>query len=293
MAGILVEGVSKQYDERVVLDDVTMNAPAGHLMTIVGPSGSGKTTLFRVILGEVTPDAGRILIDDEDVTDAPLHRRGLGSVYQTYALFPHMTVAENVAYGLRVRRLPENEIRDRVREMLDLVRLVDLEKKYPHFLSGGERQRVAVARALAVKPRALLLDEAFTALDATTRHQVLQEVRNIIKQLKLTTLLITHDQEEAFLFARRVLVMNEGKVLTVGNPEQIMTNTHPFIQDFVKMLMFKKANVEINELGRPQVVLDHRVKIPVDIPGVHEGDEVHVMIKKGPEQEAIRVWKRE
>src|SRR5262249_23935225 len=159
---------------------------------------------------------------DRDVTDEPLHKRGVGTVYQSYALFPHMTVAQNVGYGLAVRKTPRREVDARVAEMLSLVRLDGKQKTFPHELSGGECQRVAVARALVVKPRVLLLDEAFTALDANTRHQVVGEARDTIKRLGITTLLITHDQEEAFVFARHVLVINEGKVVTVGPPEEIM-----------------------------------------------------------------------
>jgi ABC-type sulfate/molybdate transport systems ATPase subunit len=176
--------------------------------------------------------------------------------------------------------------------MLEMVRLQGMGGKYPHELSGGEKQRVAVARALIVKPGVLLLDEAFTALDATTRHQVVSEVRQIIERVGLTTLLVTHDQEEAFLFAQRVLVLNEGRVVIVGRPEEVMAHPHPFIQDFVKMVMFRTARVERDAEGNAWVVLDAATRIPVHLPGVEAGGEVQVMIKKGPEGENVRVGPR-
>jgi ABC-type sulfate/molybdate transport systems ATPase subunit len=213
----------------------------------------------------------------------------VGIVYQSYALFPHMTVKENVAYGLRVRRTPRAKLEARVEEMLDLVQLRDKAAERPDVLSGGERQRVALARALAVEPRLLLLDEAFTALDATTRTEVVQEVRSIIKRLGVTTLLITHDQEEAFLFSRHVLVLNDGKVVTMDTPDRVMMYPHPFVQDFVKMVLIHEAKVERDGDGRTFVTAEGGAEIPIEIPGVRPGDVVHVMVKKGPTQ-SIEVW---
>ena len=284
-----MNGVSKRLGDREVLRGVSLRAEKGELVTIIGPSGGGKSTLFRCILGELAPDDGSVAIDGQDVTRLPIEKRNIGTVYQTYALFPHMTVAENIAYGLRVRRASRADIDRRVKEMLALVRLEDRANALPHRLSGGESQRVALARAVAVEPRALLLDEAFTALDATTRHAVVQEVRQIIRQLKLTTLLITHDQEEAFIFARRVLVLNEGHVVASGDPESIMANPHPFIRDFVKMLLFQKARIERMGDGATYAALENGTRIPITLPEAHEGDIVHVMVKKGPERQSIQV----
>src|SRR5437867_10567114 len=172
----------------------------------LGSLGRRETTLFRCILGELTPEAGKILIDGQEVGQLPTERRGIGVVYQSFALFPHLSVADNVGYGLRARKVPTGVARGRIAEMLDLVHLPGKENRLPRELSGGERQRVALARALCVGPKILLHDEAFGSLDATMRTQVVQEVRSIIRQQKVTTLFITHDQEEAFMFARRLIV---------------------------------------------------------------------------------------
>lgn len=290
MTRLEVRGVTKSYRGRNVLEDVSFETTSDDVLAVIGPSGGGKTTLFRCILGEARPDRGRVLVDGVDITDMPLEKRGVGIVYQNYAIFPHLTVTENVAYGLRARRTPEAEVRRRVREMLDTVQLAEKADRYPDRLSGGEKQRVALARALIVEPRLLLLDEAFTALDATTRAEVVQEVRRIIRKFGVTTLLITHDQEEAFLFSRNVLVLNEGNVVTIGPPERVMTHPHPFIQEFVKMLLFHEATVEAEDDGATFVTTEGGARIPISIPGISRGDVVHVMVKKGPENAPIKVW---
>lgn len=290
MSSLRVEGLRKEFGGKPILRDITFQAPTGDILSVIGASGCGKTTLFRCILGELEPTAGRVLLDGDDVTTLPVQKRGVAIVYQNYALFPHLSVADNVAYGLRARKLDKTEATERVRAMLDLVQLAGKDDRLPERLSGGEKQRVALARALAIQPRVLLLDEAFAALDATTRSEVVHEVRNIIKRVKLTTLLITHDQEEAFLFSKHVLVLNEGRVVTQGTPEHVMTHEHPFIQDFVKMVMITKSKVESDGLGNSMVTVDGRQRIPIDIPGVEPGDEVHIMIKKGPKSESIEVW---
>jgi ABC-type Fe3+/spermidine/putrescine transport system ATPase subunit len=289
VAELRIDHLSKAFGEKRVLDDVSFDLPSGDIMSVIGPSGGGKTTLFRCILGDLRPDAGRVSIDGDDVTRVAPDKRGVGVVFQSYALFPHMSVRENVAYGLRMRRVKRDQRDARVEEMLRLVQLERRGEERPDTLSGGERQRVALARALAVEPRLLLLDEAFTALDATTRSQVIQEVRRIIKSLGVTTLLITHDQEEAFLFSRRVLVLNAGRVVTVDEPTRVMRHPHPFIQDFVKMCLIQEAKVETYSSGQLFVTAEGGAQIPIQIPGVAPGDVVHVMVKKGPTQR-IEVW---
>lgn len=290
MSSLRIEGLRKDFGGRSVLADVTFTAPAGDILSVIGPSGCGKTTLFRCILGEIEPEAGHVLLDGDDVTELPVQARNVAIVYQNYALFPHLTVEENVAYGLRARRADKAKVKDRAREMIDLAQLSGKEERLPERLSGGERQRVALARALAIEPRLLLLDEAFAALDATTRSEVVQDVRNIIRRVKLTTLLITHDQEEAFLFSRHVLVLNDGRVVTQGSPEHVMTHDHPFIQDFVKMVLLTRSKVESDASGQAMVQIEGGQRIPIHIPGVEPGDEVHVMIKKGRKTESIEVW---
>jgi ABC-type Fe3+/spermidine/putrescine transport system ATPase subunit len=293
VATLSVRDLEVAYGAKEVLRGVSFEARPGDILAIIGPSGCGKTTLFRAILGEVEPQRGVIAIDENDVTRARPEARGVGIVYQSYALFPHLTVAENVAYGLRVRRRKRADVEKRVAEMLDLVQLAGRGHEPVEKLSGGEKQRVALARALAVEPRILLLDEAFTALDASTRGEVVQEVRAIIKRLRVTTLLITHDQEEAFLFARHVLVLNEGKVVTLDDPERVMTHPHPFVQDFVKMCVFHQAKVETDRDGQAYVITEGGAQIPINIPGVSAGDVVHVMVKKGASRETIEVWPRD
>jgi ABC-type Fe3+/spermidine/putrescine transport system ATPase subunit len=290
VARLGIDGVSKSFGRKRVLDGITFDVPQGDILAVIGPSGCGKTTLFRVILGELRADEGRILIDGVDVTHLPPEKRGVGIVYQNYALFPHMSVADNVGYGLRMRGVDAAKRAAKVKEMLELVQLTGKEEARPHLLSGGEKQRVALARALAVEPRILLLDEAFTALDATTRAQIVQEVRGIIQRAGVTTLLITHDQEEAFLFSRHVLVLNEGRVVTLDAPERVMTHPHLFVQEFVKMCLIHQARVEADERGDTFVTTDGGAEIPIHIPGVRPGDIVHVMVKKGP-TERIEVWR--
>ncbi len=290
MPTLEVRGLKRSFDGHEVLKDVTFGLQDGELAAILGPSGGGKTTLFRCILGELTPQAGKIFIDGQEVGGLPTERRGIGIVYQTFALFPHLSVADNIGYGLRARRVAEALARIRIAEMIDLVHLGGKENRLPRQLSGGEKQRVALARALCVGPRILLLDEAFGSLDATMRTQVVQEVRSIIRRQKVTTLFITHDQEEAFMFARRMIVLNDGRVVGSGSPESMMTNADPFIQDFMKMVLFAEATVQMTPGGSPYITLDGGAQIPVHIPDVRGGETVHVMVKKGAEAERIEVW---
>jgi putative spermidine/putrescine transport system ATP-binding protein len=270
---------------------MSFDVPAGDILGIVGPSGCGKTTLFRCILGELSPHQGRIVLDGKDATAIAMERRKVGIVYQTYALFPHMSVADNVGYGLRARGVRSGERRARASHLLELVRLNDKAASFPAELSGGQQQRVALARALAVEPEVLLLDEAFAALDPTTRAEVMHEVRGIISGLGLTTLLVTHDQEEAFLFSRHVLVMNEGQVVVMGTPAEVMSHDNPFIRDFVKMILLEVGTVE-GRRGTAFVALPNGHHLPISLPGIAPGDRVHVMIKKGPGSETVAVWPR-
>jgi len=293
MPTLEVRGLAKSIDGQPVLKDVTFGLQDGELAAILGPSGGGKTTLFRCILGELTPEAGEIFIDGQEVGQLPTERRGIGVVYQSFALFPHLSVADNIGYGLRARRVPADIAQERISEMLDLVHLQGKENRFPRELSGGERQRVALARALCVGPRILLLDEAFGSLDATMRTQVVQEVRSIIRRQKVTTLFITHDQEEAFMFARRMIVLNDGRVVASGSPETMMKHSDPFIQDFMKMVLFADAIVQMGPDGSPYITLDGGAQIPVHIPDVRGGEKVHVMVKKGAEAERIEVWQRD
>jgi sulfate transport system ATP-binding protein len=235
---ITLRDITKRFGSFVAVDGVSVEVPTGELVALIGPSGSGKTTLLRIIAGLEIPDAGTILFDDEDATRQDVGARRVGFVFQHYALFRHMTVFENIAFGLRVRprrlRLAEREIRDRVEELLRLVQLDWLADRYPSQLSGGQRQRVALARALAIEPRVLLLDEPFGALDAKVRKELRRWLRRFHDELKITSVFVTHDQDEALEVADRVVVMNAGRVEQVGAPEAVYeAPATPFVYNFL------------------------------------------------------------
>ena len=216
-----INAISKRFGDFTALDDVTLEVPEGSLTALLGPSGSGKSTLLRIVAGLEGPDTGSILIDGDDVTDARPQDRCIGFVFQHYAPFAHMSVRENVAFGLRIRKKPKAEVRNRVDELLTLVGLTTWAEQRPHQLSGGQRQRMALARALAVEPQVLLLDEPFGALDATVRTELRQWLRRLHDEQGVTTVLVTHDQEEAMDVADRIAVMHEGKIEQVGAPEEV------------------------------------------------------------------------
>ena len=231
---IVVKNLSKHFGQFKALDNVSLEAESGSLLALLGPSGSGKTTLLRIIAGLETADEGNVLYQDEDVTAQSPKDRQVGFVFQHYALFRHMSVFENIAFGMRVRRRPKAEINSRGHELLHLVRLEGLSQRYPSQLSGGQRQRVALARALAVQPRILLLDEPFGALDAKVRQELRQWLRQLHDEIHLTTVFVTHDQEEAFEVADRVVVMNHGQIEQSGTPQEVFDRpATPFVMDFL------------------------------------------------------------
>ncbi|MGH9158677.1 MAG: sulfate/molybdate ABC transporter ATP-binding protein [Vicinamibacteraceae bacterium] len=235
---IEVRDLTKTFGSFTALRDVSFSVTSGELVALLGPSGSGKTTLLRTIAGLEVPDTGSVLFDGDDATDRSPKDRRVGFVFQHYALFRHMTVFENVAFGLRVRpraeRPPTAEIRAKVEELLALVQLEYLGDRYPAQLSGGQRQRVALARALAVEPRVLLLDEPFGALDAKVRQELRRWLRRLHGQIHLTSVFVTHDQEEALELANRVVVMNEGTIEQDGTPEEVVEHpATPFVMNFV------------------------------------------------------------
>jgi sulfate transport system ATP-binding protein len=231
---ILVQHATRRFGNFTALDDVSVEIPSGSLTALLGPSGSGKSTLLRVIAGLERPDAGTVEIDGRDATGLPPQRRGVGFVFQHYAAFKHMTVRDNVAFGLKVARRPKAEIRARVDELLELVQLPGLADRYPSQLSGGQRQRMALARSLAVQPSVLLLDEPFGALDARVRKELRAWLRHLHDEVHVTTVFVTHDQEEAMEVADRIVVMNHGQVEQVGGPRDLYE--HPenaFVMGFV------------------------------------------------------------
>lgn len=232
--------VNKTFDGFHASRDVSLGIEKGHMAALLGPSGSGKTTILRMIAGLDRPDSGDILINEVRVNDLQGSKRGIGFVFQNYALFRYMTVADNIAFGLQVQKKSRAEIKDRVEELLELISMEDLGKRYPHQLSGGQRQRVAFARALAPNPQLLLLDEPFAAIDAKVRRELRTWLREMIGRVGITSIFVTHDQEEAMEVADTILIINEGSIEQIGTPEEICH--HPeteFVADFIDAKRFE------------------------------------------------------
>jgi sulfate transport system ATP-binding protein len=231
---IVVESVRKRFGDFVALGGVSLEVSNGSLTALLGPSGGGKSTLLRVIAGLERPDEGRVLIDGQDATYTPPQKRNVGFVFQHYAAFKHMTVRKNVAFGLTVRKRPKAEIEARVSELLKLVHLEGFAERYPSQLSGGQRQRMALARALAVQPRVLLLDEPFGALDATVRKELRRWLRRLHDETHVTTVFVTHDQEEAMEVAENIVVLNQGRIEQIGSPREVYEQpANRFVMGFV------------------------------------------------------------
>jgi sulfate/thiosulfate transport system ATP-binding protein len=270
---ITAKNICKRFGKKVVLDNVTVEAPVGTLVALLGPSGSGKTTLLRIIAGLEVPDSGAVMYLQDDVTRQSARERNIGFVFQHYALFRHMTVFENVAFGLRVRKWPDAKVRDRVAELLRLVRLDEYADRYPHTLSGGQKQRIALVRALAPEPRVMLLDEPFGALDAKVRSELRVWLRRFHDEFHVTSLFVTHDQEEAFEVADKVVVMNEGRIEQTGTPSEVFEHpANAFVMDFL-------GNVNVF----PVQLLDGRAMLGhVEMPLPHiptSGDEGRVFVR--------------
>jgi sulfate/thiosulfate transport system ATP-binding protein len=274
---IEVRNVGKRFGDFVALDDVSIRVNDGALTALLGPSGSGKSTLLRIIAGLETPDTGEVEIGDQVVTDTPARTRDVGFVFQHYAPFKHMTVYNNVAFGLKVRKRPKAEIEARVQELLGLVRLDGLAERYPSQLSGGQLQRMALARALAVQPRVLLLDEPFGALDAQVRGELREWLRRLHEEIHVTTIFVTHDQEEAMEVAEQIVVMNKGRIEQAGSPRELYESPrNEFVMSFVG---------PVNRLG-DSFLRPHDIQILADADGstsealvqrvVHLGFEVRV-----------------
>ena len=228
--------VNKKYKDFQASDDINFGIGKGKLIGLLGPSGSGKTTILRMLAGLEHADSGEIIIDGRVVNDVPASERGIGFVFQNYALFRYMTVADNIAFGLEIQKRKKTEIKERVEELLELISMKDLGKRYPHQLSGGQRQRVAFARALAPDPHLLLLDEPFAAIDAKVRRELRSWLKEMIGRVGVTSIFVTHDQEEAMEVADTIIVTNQGRVEQIGTPEEICH--HPatsFVQDFIDL----------------------------------------------------------
>jgi len=282
-----IREVVKRYGRLTVLDRCSLAAVEGEILTLLGPSGCGKTTLLRCIAGFIAPDQGAVLIDGRDTGDVPVNRRPVGVVFQSYALFPHLTVARNVAYGLRMRGTPAAEIRSRVAAALATVSLSGFEERYPSQLSGGQQQRVAIARVLVLQPRVLLLDEPFNALDAKLRGTMQMELRQLIKQLGITAIFVTHDQEEAMTLSDRIAVMRAGRIEQLDVPEAIYDRpASAYVADFIGA-----SNVWSAQAAQGQVPLPDGQRIATDLAGA-----VKVMVRPhnlvlGPASLAASPWR--
>jgi putative spermidine/putrescine transport system ATP-binding protein len=253
MSRVSLRQVTRRFGAVTALHPTDLDVTEGEFLTLLGPSGCGKTTTLRILAGFVPPTAGRVLIGDDDVTRVPPNRRQIGMVFQDYALFPHLTVGENIAFALRERRVPKGMVTARVAEMLDLIHLPDVAARYPAQLSGGQQQRVALARAIAYPPRVLLMDEPFGALDQKLREVMQVELRRIQQALGITTIFVTHDQGEAMNLSDTIAVMCEGRVVQRGTPQEIYQ--HPssrFVADFIGQINFIEATV----LGRHETGCD-------------------------------------
>ncbi|MBO9368209.1 MAG: ABC transporter ATP-binding protein [Chloroflexi bacterium] len=249
MAFLVLSHVSKAFGQTQAVKDFNLEVEKGEFISFLGPSGCGKTTTLRMIAGFEQPTEGQILLEGEDITFRPPHQRNVGMVFQSYALFPNMTVAQNIAFGLEVRKMDRAKIKERVHEVLSLIQLEDYGGRYPYQLSGGQQQRVALARALAIRPRLLLLDEPLSALDAKIRLELRQEIRRIQQALGITTIYVTHDQEEALSLSDRIVVMNQGQIEQIGTPFEIYNYPQSeFVASFVGQLNL--LPVEVLDLSK-------------------------------------------
>ncbi len=279
MSHLKLTNISKEYSGTTVVQDFNLEVEQGEFVSFLGPSGCGKTTTLRMIAGFETPTTGAITVNGEDVTHNPPNQRNVGMIFQAYALFPNMTVAQNIGFGLRIRKESEIVIKDRVAEMLALIRLENKASSYPYQLSGGQQQRVALARALANHPQVLLLDEPLSALDAKIRVQLRSEIRAIQKKMGITAIFVTHDQEEALSISDRVVVMYEGKMEQVGAPFEIYNfPTTRFVANFVGSL--NTADAEVIDVEQGLLAMDGVLfKTAEGTKGRKAGDKVKIAIR--------------
>ncbi len=286
---LFVKDINKSFDGQFAVRGVSFGVRAGQLLALLGPSGCGKTTVLRIIAGLLSPDEGDVRFKDRSVLGTPVHKRGVGILFQNYALFPHYSVAQNVAFGLRMRRMSGTETASRVREALALVRLEGLEERMPHQLSGGQQQRVALARALAIKPLILLLDEPFAALDRKLREAMQIELRALQVSLQLTTVLVTHDQDEALTLADEVAVMRDGWIEQIGSPSDIYARpTSRFVADFVGISNFFMGRLMSGVSGEAVVDAGALQLKPAKVPAEFQaGSNVTVALR--PERLQLKI----
>ncbi|GAC1377957.1 MAG: ABC transporter ATP-binding protein [Ktedonobacteraceae bacterium] len=285
MAFLELEGVTKYFGSVTAVDHINLSVEQGEFLTLLGPSGCGKTTILRMVAGFEVPSEGNILLDGEDITQRAASKRPMGMVFQSYALFPHMTAEQNIAFGMNVKRQPKDVIKRRCAELLELVGLSDKGRSYPHQLSGGQQQRIALARALAVEPKVLLLDEPLSALDAKVRVSLRNEIRHIQQQLKMTAIYVTHDQEEALAISDRIAVMAKGRIEQLDAPEEIYSNPRTvFAATFVGTSNQFRGVLESATEGLCQIG-NQVLQVP-SMSNLHNGDKVLVLVR--PEDMALR-----
>lgn len=280
MAFLEINNVSKNFGGTEAVSNFNLHVEKGELVSFLGPSGCGKTTTLRMVAGFETPSSGRIVMNGEDITEMPPNQRDVGMVFQSYALFPNMTVADNIGFGLKVMKKTSDEIKQRVKEMLDLINMPEYAHRYPYQLSGGQQQRVALARALALRPDVLLLDEPLSALDAKIRVSLRAEIRSIQQKLGITAIYVTHDQEEALSLSDRVVVMNKGRMEQVGTPFEIYNfPTTTFVANFVGTL--NTAEAEVLDPLKGLINMDgvQFVSADEDLKNKRRGDKVRMSIR--------------
>ena len=273
--------VSKLFGDVKAVDNISLSIQKGEFLTLLGPSGSGKTTTLNMIAGFEIPSRGEILLENEDITTVAPNNRGIGMVFQNYALFPHMTVSNNIAFPLKMRKIPGSEIRQSIRDALELVKLPGFEGRYPHQLSGGQQQRIALARALVFKPKILLMDEPLGALDKKLRDHMRLEIKHLHESLNITVIYVTHDQEEALTMSNRIAIMNEGKIIQLDTPLQLYESPASlFVAGFIGESNFLEGRVAATEGDRTAIVTREGLKVWVKkLDQLDSAEEVAVVIR--------------
>ena len=280
MPALHLENITKRYGKLKAVDNLSLEVRDGELLTLLGPSGCGKTTVLRCVSGFVRPDDGQIYLGDRKITEIPTEKRGIGLVFQHYALWPHMTVFDNLAFGLQIKRLSKDEIKQKVEQTLTLVQLGGLEDRFPRQLSGGQQQRVALARALVLEPNILLLDEPLSNLDALLREQMRFEIAQIHKHAKITTIYVTHDQTEAMVISDRIAVMEKGRIMQLGNPLEIYSKpANKFVAGFMGTTNFIHGKVTGVDRDYIVVATDDGLTFLGSGHGLEKGQEVDVAIR--------------
>jgi spermidine/putrescine ABC transporter ATP-binding subunit len=280
-AMVQFKGIVKRFDDVVAVQKMDLDIPEGSLVTLLGPSGCGKTTLLRMLAGLETPSEGDILVKGKRINDTPIHKRNLGMIFQNYALFPHKSIYDNVAFGLKYRNVPKNEISRRVSRALEMVRLPGVEQRYPSQLSGGQQQRIALARAIVIEPDVLLMDEPLSALDENLREEMRREVDNLQQELGVTTIFVTHDQREALSMSDKIVVMKDGIKQQEGNPEEVYNfPVNHFVADFLGHSNFVTGEVVEQNQEKTRVKLPDDAIITVDsLDEWQAGEKVEVVFR--------------